>query len=380
MTNQHNNDRIKDLFYIVAGIDKAVAFEWLANELPKINFRLTFILLQNEDSVLETFLQKEGIKCFRVNCSSMLQIPQAVAKVFLLLIRYRPVIVHCHLLHANLVGLIAGRLARIPIRIYTRHHSTFHHQYYPRAVLYDRLANAFSTKVIAISENVRQVLIEKEQVKPNKIALIHHGFKLDTYHTISPYRISAVKSRYRVKEDSYPVVGVVSRYFHLKGIQYIIPAFGQLLTKYPKAQLLLINAKGNYKKEISVQLDKLPKENYKEIIFEEDMSALYHCMDLYVHVPINPSIEAFGQTYIEALAAGVPSIFTLSGVATEFIRDKENALVVPYQNEEGIYHAMIRLLRDADMRKKLSAQGYQDVKEQFAFHRMIDKLVELYKG
>jgi glycosyltransferase involved in cell wall biosynthesis len=114
-----------------------------------------------------------------------------------------------------------------------------------------------------------------------------------------------------------------------------------------------------------------------EIPFEEDVPALYKLFDVYVHVPINPQIEAFGQTYIEALAARVPSVFTLSGVATEFIAHEKNALVVPFQDAEAIYQAIMRLLEDGLLRDRLREQGVSDV-NRFAISNMIDQLQHLY--
>ena len=59
-----------------------------------------------------------------------------------------------------------------------------------------------------------------------------------------------------------------------------------------------------------------------------------------MHVPIDSMSEAFGQTYIEALASRVPSIFTLSGIACEFAKDRVNCLVVPYKDSDSIQLAL----------------------------------------
>ena len=69
-------------------------------------------------------------------------------------------------------------------------------------------------------------------------------------------------------------------------------------------------------------------DRYTEIVYETDMPALYKTFDVFVHVPVEPHFESFGQVYVEAMASGIPSVFTLAGAATEFVRDGENALVV----------------------------------------------------
>ena len=143
--------------------------------------------------------------------------------------------------------------------------------------------------------------------------------------------------------------------------------------------MILANANGNYKSEIKNLLSQLPTKSYLEIPFEEDIFSLYHLFDIFIHVPINKEIEAFGQTYVEALAAGVPSIFTLSGVASEFIKNGENALVVDYQNSDEIYEALKRLLRGNNLRSKIIKNGITSV-NQFQVKIMIKNLETLYKN
>ena len=104
---------------------------------------------------------------------------------------------------------------------------------------------------------------------------------------------------------------------------------------------------------------------------------MYQLFDVFIHVPIDKEVEAFGQIYVEALAAGIPSIFTLSGVASEFIKHEHNALVVEYENENDIYNALIRLIQNQSIREKLITNG-KIASERFNLNKMISKLEELY--
>jgi glycosyltransferase involved in cell wall biosynthesis len=208
--------------------------------------------------------------------------------------------------------------------------------------------------------------------------MIHHGFDLESFDNIPRAAIEELEAKYNPRHKK-PVIGVVARYSHWKGIQYAIEAFKKLLADYPNARLLLANAKkGDYKDEIAALLAELPADSYHEIVFEHNLFALYRLFDVYVHLPIDAELEAFGQTYVEALAAGIPSVFTNSGVAREFIRHGENALVVDFQNSAQTYEAILKLLRDDELRKKLSDNGKLDVKKMFSLKIMIDKMEKLY--
>ncbi len=366
------------LFYIISGINKSLAFEWIAQAWKKDRAGLAFILLNHGPSELETVLQSWNIPVFRIQYSGKKDVIRAIFRVVRILLRHKARLVHCHLFDASLIGLLAAKLAGVKKRMYTRHYATFHQVYFPRAVWYDKLIHALATDIVAISENVKQALL-REGVSARRIHVIHHGFRLEEFRQVPEHRVNSLRRKYN-PEGKAPVIGVISRYFELKGIQFVIPAFGKLLNIFPDAHLVLANASGNYAAEIHKLLSHLPKGTYSEIPFEEDIAALYQLFDVFVHVPINNHLEAFGQTYVEALAAGIPSVFTLSGVATEFVEHGQNALVVPFRDEEAIFLATKRLLEEKDLREHLSRQGLEDVNQHFKLEGMLDKLEKLYKS
>ena len=363
---------------ILYQINKALAFEWIIDHFDKEKFELSFISIGVEkESVLEQFCKERNIEFHLVNYSGKKELPTAIFQTYRILKKIKPDVVHCHIFEGGLIGLIAAKLAGIKKRIYTRHYSTYHHTYAPGGVKYDRLIDALSTKIIAISENVKQILIQKEGVNPEKIILMHHGFDLSLFYNISEERIKTVESKYN-PENRRPVIGVVSRYTHWKGVQYIIPAFKKLLEMYPNALLILSNAKGEYTKEIKQLLSELPSTSYYEILFEQDNAALLKLFDVFVHVPIDKEIEAFGQIYVEALAVGIPSIFTLSGIASDFIQDKKNALVVDYHSSGQIYESLIKLLEDKELSNTLVQNGKHDLETYFSLPLMIQHLETIY--
>jgi len=367
----------KKITYIISNIDKALAFEWIAANLSKDKFKLSFILLNPGDSVLERFLKEHDIQVFRITFSGKKSILKSLFKTLILLKKIKPDVVHAHLFEASLIGLFAAWAIRVPVRIYTRHHSDFHHVYYPQAVKYDKLINSLSTDIIAISYVVKGILIEKEGVAPGKIHIVHHGFKLEDFDNVPVAELDRVRELYNPMKLQ-PVIGVISRYIEWKGIQYIIPAFNKLLNEYPDALLILANARGDYAGEIKKMLQHIPEKNYTEINFEHNIFALYKLFNVFVHVSTYSEMEGFGQTYIEALAAGIPSVFTLSGVANEFIKDRENALVVPFKNTEAIYDAVKLLLTDSSLAAGLIEKGKKDVEENFRLSKMISSLETLY--
>ena len=363
--------------YIVSNIDKSIAFEWIAEKVDKSKFELSFILLNSSDSNLYNWLKARKKESYLIQHQGKRAYLVSFLKVLKLLLRIKPNLVHTHLFDANLIGLLAAKILGIKKRIYTRHHSTYHHDNFPHAVKYDKLCNYLATDIVAISKNVKKVLSNIEKVKKNKIHLIQHGFDLDSFMNIDKTLVEELRDKYKIEPDNFPIIGVVSRYIKWKGVQFIIPAFKKILEEYPNAKLILANANGPDKEYIHSQLATFPKESYIEITFETNLFALYQLFDVFVHVPINKEIEAFGQTYVEALAASVPSVFTLSGIASEFVENKNNALVVDYKNSEQIHDSIVQILVNKKLRETLIQNGRKSV-EQFNLEIFIKKLEQLY--
>jgi glycosyltransferase involved in cell wall biosynthesis len=367
---------MKRVVYVISNIDRWISFEWIADYL-RHECDLSFVLLNPGNSYFETFLQDRKVPFVRFNYYSKKDLPKTIFFMGQHFRELNPDIVHTHFLDANIAGLISSWLVRVPERIFTRHHSVFHHRYHKKGRIYDWLANLLATKIVAISKNVRDILIEKERVDASKIALIHHGFDLSLYQQADRQLIEKLRIKYNLVPDHF-IYGVVSRYIHWKGIIYTINAFKQLRESNPDSFLLLMNARGPDKVDINEALKGLPEGSYLEVAFEKEMHAAYHLFDCFVHVPIDEQVEAFGQVYVEALAAGVPSIFTKSGIACDFVKDKENALVVNFKSSSDIHAAMLEVKNEPFLREKMIENGDQSIR-QFNIDIFTLKLKQLYE-
>lgn len=363
--------------YIISDTDKAVFFEHTALILRENNFDVSFILINSKKGALNIFLQQNNFEIHYLKVNSLFFSWKQILMCASIIKKINPELIHCHLGAANWVGLWSGYLSGIKKRIYTRHSGLPLKLSFKEKII-DNIQNRLATDIIAISENIQSILLN-QNAPISKISLIHHGFDIERMMQPNTEEINRIKQQYNPHKKS-PVIGVVARWLQLKGIQYIIPAFKKLLLEHPEAKLCLFNVSSNaeYSKEIQELFLQIPKENYECVSFENNVYDLYQLFDMYVHVPINQSCEAFGQTYVEALAAGIPSVFTLSGVAREFIKDKENALVVNFMNSEEIYNAMKTLLINTELKNQLIQQGQKDVQRLFGLNTYLVNLLQLY--
>lgn len=365
--------------YIISDIDKAVYFEQTALALRNNGLDVAYILINCTNKHLHLFLTENGFDVFTIEAGQLIKSRKAIQECKAILKQRTPKIVHCHLAQANWIGLWAARLAKIPTRVYTRHSGVPLQLNWKEKVI-DRIQNRLATRIISISKNIDD-LLKKQGVDEKKRCIIHHGFQIERFTHPDSTETNRIKNQYNPKNQS-PNIGVIARWMEWKGIHYVIDAFSTLLNEYPQARLYLFGASDNadFSEEIQKKLQQIPARNYCIVPFEQNVYDLYQLFDVYVHVPVNPHCEAFGQTYVEALAAGIPSVFTLSGVAREFVKHEENALVVPFENSQAIFESIVRMIREPKFAETLSERGKKDVKHLFDFQTATQKLVDLYRN
>lgn len=370
-------DLREKIVFVVSDVDKALAFEWT---VPRIGdfYEVYVILIGEENTSLGKYLDAVGIRVIEINNNEFSGNLTKWLRLCRVIGRIKPDIVHTHLWRANILGLTSSWLLRVKRRIFTRHHAMVHYHEHPSGRKWDKLCNFLATDIIAISENIKDILIERDGASPHKIHLLHHGFDLSYFENVDSDCVSELRIKHRIGNSAKPVIGVIARYIDWKGIQYIIPAFRSILSKYADAHLVLANANGPYRQSIQDLLNTLPDGSYTEISFEPDLSALYRLFDIYVHVPVDEHAEAFGQTYVEALLCKIPSVFTNSGIAREFIVNGKHARIVPFRDSRAIEKAIMELLGNENLQKQFREEGFRAAGA-FGLENHLNNLLTIYR-
>jgi glycosyltransferase involved in cell wall biosynthesis len=371
------SDRKLRLLLISSTNVRWMHLEWMCEELNRDRFDVSFLLISlwKRPPHFESYLRERGIPFQRIDCRLRpLDILRTLRTVIRRCRRERIDIVHTHIFFASLMGLVGSFLAGVPVRINTRHHASMNHGNW--FYWLDRLKNLVATHIVATCKVLERVLLA-EHVPPSKIRRIPLGINLRQFYDVSEEDVRALSRKYNPAQ-AWPVIGVIARWIEPKGIQYIIPAFKRLLEVYPNAYLVLTYTLGPFNEVLDEQLSTLPADRYVKIEFELNVYALYRTFDIFVHTPIDEEAESFGLTYLEALAAGVPSIFTPAGVAPEVLEDKKNAWVIGFRDSDQIYEGMVKLLGDPALRESLSRAGRSAVDPAFSHVHMVRAIEQLY--
>ena len=360
--------------FIASHVDHAPQYESIASGVRAVE--LHFVLLNAGASNIETNLRDQGRRVTRIRMRGKRDYIAAIWAIRRYLRSHAIDIALTQFHPAHLLGLLGATFAGVDKRILFRRHGLENHLWRHHAIWYDRAANRLSSKVVVPSRVLAEKLPGLEGLPADKIAVIEHGIDVDPFNDVDSKRVNVLRAKYGI-DGHAPVIGVIARYEMAKGFEYLVPAFRDILTKHAQAMLVLANTRGRDARRIRELLSELPGDSYREIEFEPDYHALYRLFDVFVHVPTHPLFEAFGKTYVEALAARIPSVFTLSGIAGDFIEHRKTAWVVPYKDQRAITEAIFVLCSDEKLRARLADTGYARVKERFPLPKMIHELEAL---
>lgn len=241
-----------------------------------------------------------------------------------------------------------------------------------------RLSVERATKIATISKNSRQEIASFYQYPEENISIYSPAVDTSRFRPCSEKEITPVKEKYGIKGRYILFVGNIEPRKNLKNLLLAYEKLPkELQSKYP---LVLIGAKGWQDDEIRLYLDRLCGQGLKIIqplkyVTDEDLPALYSGASLFIY----PSLyEGFGIPPLEAMACGTPAITSDNSSLPEVVG--EAAIMVNASSSKAIKNAMVRVLSDPSLQKKLSSAGIQQV-SRFSWdasaRKLLNDLMEL---
>ena len=300
--------------------------------------------------------------------------PQVLVGACQLMARLRedPVdLVHAH---TRVGQVVADRVAH---RLHIPYVTTWHGVY--RRRLGRRLWPCTGTITIAISELVRQHLLEVFGVPASRVRCIYHG--IDTAHYATPPDPGVVQD-YRMRwqiPDHQMVVGGLGRLAagRVKGFDTLLVAASLLEEGIPGVHVLIVGdgPRRPFLEDIARRLGIHHRVHFAGEA--DDIRVPLAVMDLFVFSSRWP--EAFGLTLIEAMAAGKPIVATRAGAVPEVIHHDLDGWLVPPDDPLVMMEGMTRLLNDRHAASRLGCQAQARVREAFSLERMVAQVEHVYE-
>lgn len=365
----------KIYFFFSNVIDSAI-YRSLILEFASEEYELFCIFIGEESLSLFNYSKTLPIMSRHILRASKIQIVRLIAVYILQLAISRPKIVFCFGQTASIVGLTSSALSCKAQRFYLRMHTSMNKvEGFPRGILYDKLSNFLAEVIVVPNKNTKNYLVDKEDVDADKLVEINFGFHLSEYELSGSSRVHIFREQYDIPENSF-VIGIASRFTRWKGLQYSLPALTNFLDKNPQGILVMAVTGEEVPPELDVLVKNISRSQLRMAPRGCDMPAFYNSLNVFIHTPIDETVESFGLVYIEAFAAGVPSIITLSGIAKEVALNGVNCIVVKYMDLDEIQEALNVLVANTALSNSISTNAKKSVAT-FGMERMCASYVSL---
>lgn len=325
---------------------------------------------------LHAGLERHGVDALALGAASRRAYPQAVARLVRLLRREEIDIVQTHLFDPSLVGLVAGRLARAPATLVTRHHSDFTTIFdKPVHRWLDRQQALRSDLVLAASEAVRQAMIEHERVPADKIVVHRYGYEFDSLRPqLSADGRHQLRRELGVQGDG-PLLAVIARLSVDKGHRYLFEALPELVERWPGLRVALCGT-GPLRDELETLAESTGLGRTVTFLgWRSDAQRIMEASDLVVHPTLH---EAFCSVIIEAMALERPLVATDVAAAPEQVDTGETGILVPARDPRALAEAIATVLADPVSAAAMGRAARRRVVDRFSFPRMMRLYEDTY--
>jgi len=284
-------------------------------------------------------------------------------KLVRLLRRHRPDVIHMHTPAALLFGVPAARWLGIRALVYTCHASEP-----TRSALQFALVGGLLRLVparVAVSATARRLLANHCRVPSASVQIVYNGVDLDRFAPPTDDGASAA-----------PVIGFCGVFRPEKQLPVLIAAFAQMRKQGLPARLLLVGD-GPTMPECRARAEQCGVA--RDVTFageQADVRAFLRQMDVFVLPSRN---EAMPVALLEAMAMERAVVASNVGGIPEIVTDGATGLLTPAGDETQLSSALMRLVTDASLRRRLGAAARQRVEEHFSLDAMMAQYAAIYR-
>ena len=304
-------------------------------------------------------LEASGVPVERIRLGPAAS-PRAFARLLRIVRARRPEILHTHLVHADFHGLVAGRLARVPVLVSTKHGFNPFRDRRLFAIA-DRAVGRLADVHIAISAGLARYLAEREGFDVSSFEVVHYGIEPGPAPPTPP---------------GAPSLAVVGRLIPIKGHDVLLRALAAARAELPGITLQVAGA-GALETEL--------RETVAQLGLDDSVSFLGHVARIAsvferAEVVVVPSLgEGFGMVALEAMERARPVVASAVGGLPEIVADRESGLVVPAGEAEALAEAIVTLAGDLARAAEMGRAGRARALEIFTPERCVERIEELYE-
>lgn len=343
--------------------------------------------ISSQGKELNEVHDEEGIKVLPIDMSrkiTPLQDINSLWKMYKFIKQQQPQIVHTHTPKAGIIGMLAAKLAGVPIRLHTVAGLPLMEAVGNKRKVLDfveKLTYSSATKVYPNSKGLYDFILQNNYTSIDKLKVIGEGSSngIDTTFFSSQYfsqeNQAQLRKKLNIQQDDFIFV-FVGRLVGDKGINELIEAFSQLTIH--NAKLLLVGP-------LERDLDPLLSETLKEIETNPNIISVGFQKDVRPYFAIANALvfpsyrEGFPNVVMQAGAMGLPSIVSNINGCNEIIIEGENGTIIPVKDSEAIRLAMLKMIEDKEFYFKLKENSRSMIQSRYEQSVVWDALLQEYE-
>ena len=350
--------------------------------LREAGFRV--LLVSSPGELLDRTAEREGVERIAISmrrgiapCADIV----ALLRLWWLIGRSKPDLVEFSTPKAGLLGTLAATLRGVPRRVYMLRGLKLETTTgLKRRILLaaERLASRCAHVVLCNSESLRAEALALGVAPAGKLSLLGQGSSNGVDIDLFSPGPSDVREQLGIPRDA-PVVGFVGRLTRDKGLPELMQAFDLILRAEPSARLLLVGW-------FDAAEDALGQALKEHILrhphtyctgFVRDTAPYYRAMDMMV---LPTWREGFPNVVLEAAATGIPVVTTECTGARDSVVPEVTGLLIPPGYPDAICEAVLKLIRDSGLRRRMGHAARAWVLEHYLQARVLALTASYYRS
>ena len=223
---------------------------------------------------------------------------------------------------------------------------------------------------VCASDAIRKIVLA-DGVAPERAVTVHEGIDLDRAQSAP---LAKLHEELWLPHHA-PIVGNVAALVPHKGHRHLIDAAVLVLRQVPDARFVIAG-----EGELRPSLERMIREHRleKHVLlagFRPDVLSLHKAFDVFVMSSVT---EGLGTSLLDAMACGKPVVATTAGGIPEVVMDGETGLLVAPRDHQAMADAIVRLLKDPDLRQRLGHAGLVRARRKFSAERMVRQTLKVY--
>jgi glycosyltransferase involved in cell wall biosynthesis len=293
----------------------------------------------------------------------------AVGRIAALLRRDRPDLLHMHTSHAHTLGVLASKATGIARRVVSRRVDFSIHRH---ALSLSGLKYRFGVdRYVAVSHAVAAQLV-RDGVDAARISVVHDGVDPDRF----PGGDGAVARTDLGVPAGAPLIGTLAHFGWHKSLETLIAAASDVVAAVPDAWIAIVGD-GSLRPMLEAERAKSPVRARVLLPgFRDNVADFLAAYDVFVM----PSVmEGLCTSIMDAFAVGVPVVACAAGGIPELVQDGATGLLVPVREPRALAAALVRMVRDADLRRTVTANARAALQRGFTHDTMVEGTLAVYR-